>query len=121
MAIEVQNPLVSPPVGGSTFSLKEGACLSKYKIIDLFEGQKDLENKLVRTVRNPDERFSEDALRLIRAVRIAGQIGFKIEDKTLESIKKNAHLIKNGLVQVDNEFDFKYKDKFLTLLQQYNG
>jgi len=33
----------------------------------------------------------------------------------------NAHLIKNGLVQVDNEFDFKYKDKFLTLLQQYNG
>lgn len=95
MAIEVQNPLVSPPVGGSTSSLKEGACLSKYKIIDLFEGQKDLENKLVRTVRNPDERFSEDALRLIRAVRIAGQIGFKIEDKTLESIKKNAHLIKN--------------------------
>jgi modification methylase len=33
----------------------------------------------------------------------------------------NAHLIKNGLVQVDNELDFKYKDKFLTLLQQYNG
>ena len=33
----------------------------------------------------------------------------------------NAHLIKNGLVQVDNEVDFKYKDKFLNLLQQYNG
>ena len=33
----------------------------------------------------------------------------------------NAHLIKNGLVQVDNQFDFKYKGKFLTLLQQYNG
>jgi putative nucleotidyltransferase with HDIG domain len=69
--------------------------LNPPEIIDLFEGQKDLENKLIRTVRNPDERFGEDALRLIRAVRIAGQIGFCIEEKTLESIKKNAHLIKN--------------------------
>jgi putative nucleotidyltransferase with HDIG domain len=67
----------------------------KLELIDLFEGQKDLENKLIRTVGNPDERFNEDALRLMRAVRIAGQIGFKIEEKTLESIKKNTHLIKN--------------------------
>ena len=67
----------------------------QFEIIDMFEGQKDLENKLVRTVGNPNERFGEDALRLIRAVRIAGQIGFKIEEKTLESIKKNAGLIKN--------------------------
>ncbi len=77
-------------------SLKKGGFDSgNIEIIDLFEGQKDLENKLIRTVGNPDERFGEDALRLIRAVRIAGQIGFKIEEKTLESIKKNAHLIKN--------------------------
>jgi len=68
---------------------------SQSEIIDMFEGQKDLENKLIRTVRNPDERFGEDALRLIRAVRIAGQIGFKIEERTLESIKKNTGLIKN--------------------------
>ena len=58
LAIEVQNPLVSQ---SSTSSLKEGGSLSKYKIIDLFEGQKDLENKLVRTVRDPDEIYKEDA------------------------------------------------------------
>jgi len=68
---------------------------SNFQIIDLFGGQKDLENKIVRTVGNPDERFKEDALRLMRAVRIAGQIGFNIEEKTLESIQKNAKLINN--------------------------
>ena len=63
------------------------------KIIDLFDGQEDLKKKIVRTVGDPDERFNEDALRLMRAIRIAGQLEFKIEDKTLESIKKNCGLI----------------------------
>ena len=67
----------------------------KIEIVDNFDGQKDLENKLIRTVGNPDERFGEDALRLVRAVRIAGQIGFNIEEKTLESIRNNAKLINN--------------------------
>ena len=62
-------------------------------IIDLYDGQKDLENKIIRTVGNPDERFSEDALRMMRAIRIASQIGFLIEEKTFESIQKNAPLI----------------------------
>jgi len=84
------NPSVPTEIG--TSPLDEG---EKYKIIDLFGGQKDLENKIVRTVGNPDERFNEDALRLMRAVRIAGQIGFNIEEKTLESIQKNAKLINN--------------------------
>ena len=65
------------------------------KIIDLYQGQKDLENKLIRTVGEADERFKEDALRLMRAVRIASQIGFEIESKTMESIKRNAGLINN--------------------------
>lgn len=65
------------------------------EIIDLYQGQKDLEGKLIRTVGNPDERFAEDALRLMRAIRIASQIGFEIETKTMESIKKNAGLINN--------------------------
>jgi len=63
------------------------------KIIDLYEGQADLKNKIIRTVGNPDERFGEDALRMIRAIRIASQIGFLIEEKTFESIQKNASLI----------------------------
>jgi putative nucleotidyltransferase with HDIG domain len=63
------------------------------KVIDLNNGQEDLNNRLVRTVGNPDDRFTEDALRMMRAIRIAAQIGFLIEEKTFESIQKNAHLI----------------------------
>lgn len=65
----------------------------KEKIIDLYGGQEDLKNRLIRTVGNPDERFGEDALRMMRAIRIASQIGFLIEEKTFESIQKNAGLI----------------------------
>lgn len=67
----------------------------KIEIIDLYNGQEDLKNKLIRTVGNSDERFREDALRMMRAVRIAVQIGFEIEEKTLESIKRNAKKINN--------------------------
>lgn len=62
-------------------------------LFDSFNGQKDLENKLIRAVGNPDERFSEDALRMMRAVRIAAELGFAIEDKTFQAIKKNSSLI----------------------------
>lgn len=57
--------------------------------IDPFDGKKDLEVKLIRTVGNPDERFSEDALRIMRAVRIATETGFLIEAETLASIKRH--------------------------------
>ncbi len=77
------------------FTINALALSDGEKIIDLFDGQKDLENKIVRTVGNPDERFKEDALRMMRAVRIAGQIGFSIEEETLKSIQKNAKLINN--------------------------
>jgi putative nucleotidyltransferase with HDIG domain len=63
------------------------------KVIDLYEGQKDIDAKLVRAVGDPDARFSEDALRMMRAVRIASELGFTIEEKTFEAIKKNAPLI----------------------------
>jgi poly(A) polymerase/tRNA nucleotidyltransferase (CCA-adding enzyme) len=64
------------------------------KIIDLYGGQNDLDNKIIRAVGDPDKRFKEDALRMMRAIRIASQIGFLIEEKTFESIQKNANLIK---------------------------
>ncbi len=63
------------------------------EIIDLYEGKIDLKNKLIRAVGDPHERFSEDALRMLRAVRIATEIGFSIEEKTFEAIKSNATLI----------------------------
>jgi len=64
-------------------------------IIDPYSGIEDLENKIIKAVGNPNKRFQEDALRLIRAVRIATQLGFTIEEKTFLSIKSNAHLIEN--------------------------
>jgi len=63
------------------------------KIIDPFNGQKDLENKAIRAVGDPNQRFTEDALRLMRAIRFASELGFLIEEKTRLSIQKNASLI----------------------------
>jgi len=75
----------------NAIALKKDA--KDFKLTDLFGGQKDLKNKLIRAVGNPDERFSEDALRMMRAVRIATELNFKIEAKTLAAIKKNKKLI----------------------------
>jgi len=63
------------------------------KIYDYYLGQADLKNRLIRTVGDPDERFKEDALRMVRAIRIAAQLKFLIEEKTFDSIVKNASLI----------------------------
>lgn len=64
-------------------------------IIDLFGGKKDIENKTIRAVGNPKERFAEDALRMMRAVRLAAELGFTIEEATLAGIKANAELLTN--------------------------
>lgn len=68
---------------------------SQAKLIDLYGGQKDLEKKTIRAVGNADERFKEDALRLLRAVRFATQLGFSIEEQTMKAITKNAGLIEH--------------------------
>lgn len=62
-------------------------------LIDLYKGQEDLPHKLIRAVGDPNDRFSEDALRLLRAVRFATQLGFTIEEKTWTAITQNAQLI----------------------------
>jgi tRNA nucleotidyltransferase (CCA-adding enzyme) len=61
--------------------------------IDPFNGREDIKNKIIRCVGNPDDRFKEDALRLMRAVRLATQLGFIIEEKTFAAIKNNAKLL----------------------------
>jgi len=60
------------------------------EVIDPFQGQKDLEDKVIRAVGNPADRFSEDALRMMRAVRLATTLSFNIEPKTAEAVQKNA-------------------------------
>lgn len=76
------------------FKMINGQCQMK-NIVDPFGGQDDLKNKIVRAVGKPDQRFKEDALRLIRAIRIATQLGFSIDPETFKSVQKNAGLIKN--------------------------
>ncbi|GAB4218899.1 MAG: HD domain-containing protein [Candidatus Microgenomates bacterium] len=79
-------------------------------IIDPFNGQEDLKNKIIKTVGDPDKRFSEDALRLLRAIRFASQLGFLIEENTRLSIEKNSHLIK----KISWE---RIRDEFLKILK----
>jgi tRNA nucleotidyltransferase (CCA-adding enzyme) len=61
--------------------------------IDPYNGKSDIEKNLIRSVGDPNQRFKEDALRLIRAIRFASQLGFQIEEKTLQAITDNAQLL----------------------------
>ena len=91
--------------------------LQKIKIIDPFDGQKDLENKIIKAVGNPDERFKEDALRLMRAIRFAVILGpklWEIEKKTAEAIIKNSDL----LAYISKE---RIRDELLKIINSLNG
>jgi len=66
-----------------------------FDIVDYFDGRKDLENKLIRAVGDADERFNEDALRMMRAIRFSVTLGFAIEEKTFLAIRKNAENLKH--------------------------
>ena len=82
-------------------------------IVDLFGGREDLAKKIIRTVGDPDERFREDALRLLRAVRFSTELDFAISHETAESIFKNAELIKH----ISSE---RIRDEFVKMMQSEN-
>ncbi|PJE63477.1 hypothetical protein COU89_03125 [Candidatus Roizmanbacteria bacterium CG10_big_fil_rev_8_21_14_0_10_45_7] len=63
------------------------------EIIDHYNGLDDIKNKIIRTVGNPKERFSEDALRIMRAIRFASQLSFTIEPTTLEALTAQVQLL----------------------------
>lgn len=63
------------------------------ELIDLYGGQKDISLKMIRTVGNPDERFQEDALRMLRALRFTSQLGFNVSGETLCAISTNKELL----------------------------
>ena len=64
------------------------------ELIDPHEGRKDLGRKIIRAIGNPNERFSEDALRMLRACRFAAELDFTIDEHTLDGIKKNCKEIR---------------------------
>lgn len=64
-------------------------------LVDLFGGREDIEKRIIRTVGEPDARFKEDALRIMRALRFSSVLGFEIEEKTKKSIFDNMYLLEN--------------------------
>ena len=77
------------------FTINAMAYSHKKGIVDLFDGRKDLQNGIIRAVGDAKKRFDEDALRMLRAVRFAAQLGFKIDDDTFAAIKEKAKLLSN--------------------------
>ncbi len=79
--------------------------ISDEHIVDLFNGVQDIKKKRLKTVGNPDERFQEDALRMMRAVRLAAQLNFSIEAETMTSITQNhAQLSHIAIERIADEF-----------------
>lgn len=82
-------------LGRRDFTVNAMAYSKMTGIVDLFGGQNDLKNKIIRCVGDPDRRFNEDALRILRALRFASALDFEIEEKTAQSLLKNRALLGN--------------------------
>lgn len=84
-------------------------------IVDHYFGIDDIKNRVIRCVGDPDERFNEDALRILRAIRFSASLDFEIEEKTKKSIFKNKELLNNIPVErITQEFN-----KFLCIKSIY--
>ncbi len=86
---------------------------SKGHIIDPFNGLKDIQEKILRTVGSPSDRFHEDALRILRAVRLATSLGFTINMDTQEAIIKTAPNLKEIAVE-------RIRDEFSKMIMSSN-
>lgn len=96
------------------FTINALAYNTENGLIDYFGGTEDLNNKIIRAVGEPNKRFQEDALRMLRAIRFAASLDFDIEEKTLEAIKANCKLIEN----VSNE---RIRDELCKILISNNS
>lgn len=82
-------------LGRRDFTVNAMAYSKMTGTVDLFGGQNDLKNGIIRCVGDPDRRFNEDALRILRALRFASALDFEIEEKTAQSLLKNRALLEN--------------------------
>lgn len=103
------------------FTINAMAYNHKNGIIDFFSGIKDLKLKLIKCVGNPDDRFNEDGLRILRALRFASVLEFSIESTTSQSIHKNKELLKNiSSERLSSEFNKLIMGKgFLLVMDRY--
>ena len=85
----------------------------KGHIIDLYKGQEDLASKTIRTVGDAEERFKEDGLRILRAVRLATDLSFVIENETYKAIEKHKDLLKNIAKE-------RIRDEFVKIIMSDN-
>lgn len=81
------------------FTVNAFALNEKGEIVDLFDGLEDLENKLLRAVGVPHERFHEDALRIMRGFRFQASLGFDLEEATFDAMKECASLLEKISVE----------------------
>ena len=91
------------------------------QIYDDFGGLQDIENKTIKTINKPVERFDEDALRILRAFRFVSKLGFDIEEETLQAIKELKHLVKTVkieriMVELDKIFNGDYQKKAINYM-----
>ena len=87
------------------FTINAMALDYKGSLFDFHNGEADLKNKIIKTVNDPNERFFEDALRMLRAFRFSSRLGFDIDSNTLVAIKRNAKLIEYvSIERIVNEF-----------------
>ena len=77
------------------FTINAMAAGQDGRILDPFGGKKDLENGIIRCVGNPDQRFREDALRILRAMRFAARLGFTVEEETAAAMERNRELLRD--------------------------
>ena len=87
--------------------------VSKGQIIDLYKGQEDLQDKSIRTVGEPEERFGEDALRMVRALRLHAELGFDVTHETEKAIENNADLLE----KISRE---RIRDEFIRIMMSEN-
>ncbi len=87
------------------FTVNALACGRDGKIVDCFGGRDDLEQKLIRCVGDPDRRFREDGLRILRALRFSSVLGFSIEPATAQSLLRNRELLNHiAMERIGSEF-----------------
>jgi len=96
------------------FTVNAIAMSFRGEVVDLYDGLRDMKDKTLKAVGNADDRFQEDALRMLRAIRFSTELDFAISHETMESILKNSHLIKN----ISQE---RIRDEFVKIIMSKNA